>query len=155
MRAVVQRVQRASVTYGDRTESIGEGLLVLLGVARGDGFEEANWMAHRIARLRVFPDASQKMRHAVIDHGFDVLVISQFTLLADTSAGHRPSFASAAPPEVAEPLYEHVVQQLQEADGVGSVKKGMFGQHMQVDLVNDGPVTIMLERAPSPPHQQC
>jgi D-tyrosyl-tRNA(Tyr) deacylase len=155
MRAVVQRVQRASVTYGDRTESIGEGLLVLLGVARGDGFEEANWMAHRIARLRVFPDASQKMRHAVIDHGFDVLVISQFTLLADTSAGHRPSFVSAAPPEVAEPLYEHVVQQLQEADGVGSVKKGMFGQHMQVDLVNDGPVTIMLERAPSPPHQQC
>ena len=155
MRAVVQRVQRASVTYGDRTESIGEGLLVLLGVARGDGFEEANWMAHRIARLRVFPDASQKMCHAVIDHGFDVLVISQFTLLADTSAGHRPSFVSAAPPEVAEPLYEHVVQQLQEADGVGSVKKGMFGQHMQVDLVNDGPVTIMLERAPSPPHQQC
>ena len=155
MRAVVQRVQRASVTYGDRTESIGEGLLVLLGVARGDGFEEANWMAHRIARLRVFPDASQKMRHAVIDHGFDVLVISQFTLLADTTAGHRPSFVSAAPPEVAEPLYEHVVQQLQEADGVGSVKKGMFGQHMQVDLVNDGPVTIMLERAPSPPHQQC
>ena len=155
MRAVVQRVQRASVTYGDRTESIGEGLLVLLGVARGDGFEEANWMAHRIARLRVFPDASQKMRHAVIDHGFDVLVISQFTLLADTSAGHRPSFVSAAPPEVAEPLYEHVIQQLQEADGVGSVKKGMFGQHMQVDLVNDGPVTIMLERAPSPPHQQC
>ena len=155
MRAVVQRVQRASVTYGDRTESIGEGLLVLLGVARGDGFEEANWMAHRIARLRVFPDVSQKMRHAVIDHGFDVLVISQFTLLADTSAGHRPSFVSAAPPEVAEPLYQHVVQQLQEADGVGSVKKGMFGQHMQVDLVNDGPVTIMLERAPSPPHQQC
>lgn len=155
MRAVVQRVQRASVTYGDRTESIGEGLLVLLGVARGDGIEEADWMAHRIARLRVFPDASQKMRHAVIDHGFDVLVISQFTLLADTSAGHRPSFVSAAPPEVAEPLYEHVVQQLQEADGVGSVKKGMFGQHMQVDLVNDGPVTIMLERAPSPPHQQC
>ena len=155
MRAVVQRVQRASVTCGDRTESIGEGLLVLLGVARGDGFEEANWMAHRIARLRVFPDASQKMRHAVIDHGFDVLVISQFTLLADTSAGHRPSFVSAAPPEVAEPVYEHVVQQLQEADGVGSVKKGMFGQHMQVELVNDGPVTIMLERAPSPPHQQC
>ena len=155
MRAVVQRVQRASVTCGDRTESIGEGLLVLLGVARGDGFEEANWMAHRIARLRVFPDASQKMRHAVIDHGFDVLVISQFTLLADTSAGHRPSFVSAAPPEVAEPLYQHVVQQLQEADGVGSVKKGMFGQHMQVELVNDGPVTIMLERAPSPPHQQC
>ena len=155
MRAVVQRVQRASVTCGDRTESIGEGLLVLLGVARGDGFEEANWMAHRIARLRVFPDASQKMRHAVIDHGFDVLVISQFTLLADTSAGHRPSFVSAAPPEVAEPLYQHVVQQLEEADGVGSVKKGMFGQHMQVELVNDGPVTIMLERAPSPPHQQC
>ena len=91
--------------------------------SRGDGFEEANWMAHRIARLRVFPDASQKMRHAVIDHGFDVLVISQFTLLADASAGHRPSFVSAAPPEVAEPLYEHVVQQLQEVDGVGSVKE--------------------------------
>ncbi len=155
MRAVVQRVQRASVTHGDHTESIGEGLLVLLGVARGDGLEEADWMAHRIARLRVFPDASQKMRHAVIDHGFDVLVISQFTLLADTSAGHRPSFVSAAPPEVAEPLYERVVQRLQECDGVGSVKKGMFGQHMQVDLVNHGPVTIMLERAPSPPHQQC
>ena len=115
MRAVVQRVQRASVTHGDRTESIGEGLLVLLGVARGDGLEEADWMAHRIAHLRVFPDASQKMRHAVMDHGLDVLVISQFTLLADTSAGHRPSFLPAAPPEVAEPLYEHVVNRLQEA----------------------------------------
>ena len=155
MRAVVQRVQRASVTHEDRTESIGKGLLVLLGVARGDGLEEADWMAHRIARLRVFPDTSQKMRHAVIDHGFDVLVISQFTLLADTSAGHRPSFTSAAPPEVAEPIYEHVVQRLQVTDGVGSVKNGMFGQHMQVEMINDGPVTIMLERAPSPPHQQC
>ena len=155
MRAVVQRVQRASVTHDDRTESIGQGLLVLLGVARGDGLEEADWMAHRIARLRVFPDTSQKMRHAVIDHGFDVLVISQFTLLADTSAGHRPSFTSAAPPEVAEPIYEHVLQRLQVTDGVGSVKNGMFGQHMQVEMINDGPVTIMLERAPSPPHQQC
>ena len=155
MRAVVQRVQRASVTHDDRTESIGEGLLVLLGVARGDGLEEADWMAHRIARLRVFPDTSQKMRHAVIDHGFDVLVISQFTLLADTSAGHRPSFTSAAPPELAEPIYEHVLQRLQVTDGVGSVKNGMFGQHMQVEMINDGPVTIMLERAPSPPHQQC
>ena len=155
MRAVVQRVQRASVTHDDRTESIGQGLLVLLGVARGDGLEEADWMAHRIARLRVFPDTSQKMRHAVIDHGFDVLVISQFTLLADTSAGHRPSFTSAAPPEVAEPIYEHVLQRLQVTDGVGSVKNGMFGQHMQVEMINDGPVTIMLERAPSPPHQRC
>ena len=155
MRAVVQRVQRASVTHEDRTESIGKGLLVLLGVARGDGLEEADWMAHRIAHLRVFPDTSQKMRHAVIDHGFDVLLISQFTLLADTSAGHRPSFTSAAPPEVAEPIYEHVVQRLQVTDGVGSVKNGMFGQHMQVEMINDGPVTIMLERAPSPPHQQC
>ena len=155
MRAVVQRVQRASVTHGDRTETIGKGLLVFLGVARGDGLEEADWMAHRIAHLRVFPDASQKMCHAVIDHGFDVLVVSQFTLLADTSSGHRPSFASAALPEVAEPLYEHVAQRLQKADGVGSVKKGMFGQYMQVEMVNDGPVPIMLERAPSPPHQQC
>ena len=155
MKAVVQRVQRASVTCGDRTESIKKGLLLLLGVARDDGLEEANWMAHRIAHLRVFPDKSQKMRHAVIDYGFDVLVISQFTLLADTSAGHRPSFTPAAPAEVAKPLYEHVVQRLQGTDGIGCVKNGMFGQHMQVELINDGPVTIMLERAPSPPHRQC
>ena len=154
MRAVVQRVQRAAVTHGARTESIEKGLLVLLGVARGDGLEEAVWMAHRIANLRVFPDTAQKMRYAIIDHGFDVLVISQFTLLADTSAGHRPSFTPAAPAEVAEPLYQHVVQQLQGTNGVGSVKNGMFGQHMQVEMINDGPVTIMLEREPSLPHQQ-
>lgn len=155
MKAVVQRVQSASVTHGTRTESIGKGLLVLLGVGRGDGLEEANWMVHRIAHLRVFPDEAQKMRHAVVDHGSDVLVISQFTLLADTSSGHRPSFIPAAPAEVAEPLYEHVVSQLQQTEGIGSVKKGMFGEYMQVALVNDGPVTIMLERAPSPPRQQC
>lgn len=155
MKAVVQRVQRASVTNGAQTKSIQEGLLVLLGVARGDGLEEADWMAHRIAHLRVFPDESQKMRHAVVDHGRDVLVISQFTLLADTSAGHRPSFTNAASPEVAAPLYKYVVHKLQEAEGIGCVKNGMFGEHMQVELVNDGPVTIMLEREPLPPHQQC
>ena len=155
MKAVVQRVRNASVTHGIKSESIGSGLLVLLGVARGDGLEEAEWMAHRIAHLRIFNDASKKMRHAVIDHGLDVLVVSQFTLLADTSVGHRPSFTPAAPPEVAEPLYEHVVQRLAQCDGIGRVKKGMFGQAMQVELVNDGPVTIMLERAPSPPLRQC
>ena len=155
MKAVVQRVQRASVTNGAQTKSIQEGLLVLLGVARGDGLEEADWMAHRIAHLRVFPDESQKMSRAVVDYGLDVLVVSQFTLLADTSAGHRPSFSPAAAPEVAAPLYQHVVHKLEKTNGIGCVKNGMFGEHMQVELVNDGPVTIMLERAPLPPHQQC
>ena len=155
MKAVVQRVRNASVTNGVESESIGRGLLVFLGVGRGDGLEEAEWMAHRIAHLRIFPDASEKMRHAVIDHGLDVLVVSQFTLLADTSGGHRPSFTPAAPPEVAEPLYEQVVERLGQAEGIGCVKQGMFGQAMQVELVNDGPVTIMLERAPSLPLRQC
>ena len=128
---------------------------MLLGVAGGDGQEEADWIAYRIAHLRVFPDESQKMRHAVVDHGCDVLVVSQFTLLADTSAGHRPSFAPAAAPEVAATLYKHVVHSLQKTNGIGCVKNGMFGEHMQVELVNDGPVTITLERAPLPPRQQC
>ena len=95
------------------------------------------------------------MRHAVVDHGCDVLVVSQFTLLADTSAGHRPSFAPAAAPEVAATLYKHVVHRLQKTNGIDRVKNGMFGEHMQVELVNDGPVTIMLERAPLLPRQQC
>lgn len=121
----------------------------------GDGREEADWIAHRIALLRVFPDESQKMRHAVVDHGRDVLVVSQFTLLADTSVGHRPLFAPAAAPEVAATLYKHVVHRLKKTNGIGCVKNGMFGEHMQLELVNDGPVTIMLERAPLPPRQQC
>lgn len=155
VKAVVQRVRKASVTCGTQTQSIEAGLLVLLGVAENDGLDESDWMAHRISHLRIFSDEVGKMRYAVKDHGLQVLVISQFTLLADTSGGHRPSFGPAAAPEVAEPLYKRVVDRLRQTDGVGAVRTGMFGEAMQVELVNDGPVTIMLDREPTPPLPRC
>ena len=156
MIAVLQRASAGRVTVENRvTGEIGTGLVILLGVAQGDTEADAEFLADRIAGFRIFNDAEEKMNRSIRDVAGSALVISQFTLLADTSAGHRPSFTPAAPAEVAKPLYEHVVQRLQGTDGIGCVKNGMFGQHMQVELINDGPVTIMLERAPSPPHRQC
>ncbi len=148
MRAVVQRVTRAEVRAdGEVTGAIGPGLAILLGVGRGDGAGEADRLAARLARLRIFPDADGRFDASLLDTGGAALVISQFTLYGDTTRGNRPSFSEAAEPELAEPLYERVCERL-AAEGVGSVERGRFGAHMQVELVNDGPVTIVVELAP-------
>jgi D-tyrosyl-tRNA(Tyr) deacylase len=140
MRAVVQRVARARVTPGG---GIGRGLCVLLGVAAADGEEEAARLAAKIARLRIFPDDEERFDRSVLDAGGAALVVSQFTLIADTAKGNRPSFAGAAPPGEAEPLYERFCAELR-ALGV-PVETGVFGAKMEVELVNDGPVTIVLD----------
>jgi D-tyrosyl-tRNA(Tyr) deacylase len=140
LKAVVQRVARAMVTPGG---SIGAGLCILLGVAAGDDEAAAAKLAGKIARLRVFSDADGRFDRSLLDTGGAALVVSQFTLLADTAKGNRPSFTAAAPPELAEPLYEGFCAELR-ALGV-PVETGVFGARMQVELVNDGPVTILLE----------
>jgi D-aminoacyl-tRNA deacylase len=146
MRIVLQRVKNASVTVGDeRISEIGTGLLLLVGVAQGDGAAEADWLAGKVAGLRIFNDEDGKMNLSVRDVGGEILAVSQFTLLADTRKGKRPSFVEAAPPEEAESIFDHFCERLREA-GVGSVKTGSFGAMMDVALVNDGPVTIVLER---------
>ena len=146
MRVVLQRVQNASVSVGDETVSqIGPGLLLLVGVAAGDGEAEADWLAQKISGLRIMGDEGGKMNLSVRDVGGEVLAVSQFTLLADTRKGKRPSFVHAAPPQEAEPLFDYFCERLRAA-GVDSVQKGSFGAMMSVALVNDGPVTIVLER---------
>jgi D-tyrosyl-tRNA(Tyr) deacylase len=140
MRAVVQRVSRARVSPGGE---IGPGLCVLLGVARGDGEEEAARLAGKVARLRIFPDDEGRFDRSVADVAGALLVVSQFTLIADTAKGNRPSFAEAAPPDEAEPLYESFCSALR-ARGV-PVETGSFGAKMELELVNDGPVTIVLD----------
>jgi D-tyrosyl-tRNA(Tyr) deacylase len=144
VRAVVQRVSRARVVVGGEVVGeIGAGLAVLLGVARGDGEEAAARLAGKIARLRIFEDADGRFDRSVLDTGGAALVVSQFTLIADTAKGNRPSFGGAAPPEEAEPLYERFCAELR-AQGV-DVATGVFGARMAVELVNDGPVTIILD----------
>ena len=139
MRAVVQRVREAAVTVeGQEVARIGRGLLVLLGVRRGDGPDQADRIAGKIERLRVFEDGDGKMNLSIRDVDGELLVVSQFTLYGDARKGNRPSFVDAAPPEEAEPLYER----LREALGA---QGGEFGARMQVSLVNDGPVTLLLE----------
>ena len=140
MRAVVQRVSSARVTPGG---AIGPGLCVLLGVAEGDDEAAADRLAAKIARLRIFEDESGKFDRSLLDTGGDALVVSQFTLLSDTAKGNRPSFTEAAAPEQAEPLYERFCAALAE-EGV-EVARGVFGARMEVELVNDGPVTLILE----------
>ena len=140
MRAVVQRVSRARVTPGGE---IGRGLCVLLGVAGGDGEEQAARLAGKIARLRVFPDDAGRFDRSVVDVSGAALVVSQFTLIADTAKGNRPSFTDAAPPDEAKALYERFCSELR-ALGV-PVETGVFGAKMDVELVNDGPVTIVLD----------
>jgi D-tyrosyl-tRNA(Tyr) deacylase len=140
LKAVVQRVARAQSRPGG---SIGPGLVVLLGIAAGDDEEAVRRLAGKIARLRVFPDADGKFDRALVDVGGAALVVSQFTLIADTAKGNRPSFSGAARPEEAEPLYEAFCTELRTL-GV-PVERGVFGAYMQVELVNDGPVTIVLD----------
>ena len=140
MRAVVQRVARASSTPGG---AIGPGVVVLLGVADGDDEARLVRLAEKIARLRIFQNDEGKFDHSLLDTGGAALVVSQFTLIADTAKGNRPSFSHAARPEVAEPLYERFCAALRTL-GV-TVETGVFGAHMEVELVNDGPVTIILD----------
>ncbi|MGA9762795.1 MAG: D-aminoacyl-tRNA deacylase [Gaiellaceae bacterium] len=144
MRAVVQRVARARVLEdGQLLGEVTGGLCVLLGVARTDSEKTAVTLARKLARLRIFPDDEGRFSHSVRDVGGSALVISQFTLIADTSRGNRPSFSDAAPADLAEPLYERFCAALR-AEGV-AVATGRFGALMQVALVNDGPVTIVLD----------
>ncbi len=144
MRAVVQRVSRARVTVDERTvAAIDAGLLVLLGVARGDTEGDALWIASKIARLRIFEDAHARMNLSVQDVGGAALVVSQFTLLGSCRKGRRPSFVDAAPPRDASPLVDRVAAALSDA-GV-TAPQGEFGAHMHVELVNDGPVTLVID----------
>ena len=144
MRAVVQRVSKASVAVGDEEVGrIGPGLLLLLGVSSNDGEEEARYIADKTLNLRIFPDSNGRFDRSALDIGAQVLVVSQFTLYGDTRRGRRPSFTGAAPPEQASSLVERTVALLAES-GL-RVETGRFQAHMVVSLVNDGPVTIMLD----------
>jgi D-aminoacyl-tRNA deacylase len=144
VRAVVQRVSEASVTVaGETVGAIGIGLVVLLGVARGDDGDAVARLAGKVARLRVFENEDGRFDRSLLDVGGEALVVSQFTLIADTAKGNRPSFSHAAPPEEAEPLVERFCEALR-AEGV-AVQSGVFGARMRVALVNDGPVTIVLD----------
>ncbi len=146
MKAVVQRVREASVTVdGKVISSIGPGLLVLLGVANGDNAEKVDWMVRKIAQLRIFEDEGGHMNRSVEDIGGSVIVVSQFTLFADCRKGNRPSFIEAAPPEFADQVYQEVVVKLRARLGDDRVGTGVFRAHMEVRLLNDGPVTIQLD----------
>ena len=144
MRAVIQRVRDARVSVEGRVAGeIGAGLCVLLGVAEGDGEGQAARLAGKVARLRIFPDEDGRFDRSILDVGGAVLVVSQFTLIAHTAKGNRPSFAEAAPPDHAEPLYERFCDELRALGA--PVETGMFGAKMEVEIVNDGPVTIVLD----------
>ena len=144
MRAVVQRVTRASVTIENETVGeIGKGLVVLLGVARDDTEKDAEYLGEKIADLRVFDDAEGRMKLSVKDSGGALLVVSQFTLYGDVRRGLRPSWSDAAPPEIAEPLYESFVLSVKK--NLVHVATGSFRRMMQLELVNDGPVTILVD----------
>jgi len=149
MIAVVQRVSRASVTVDGREHGrIEHGLCVLLGVEQGDTTAEADWIAGKLARLRIFRDDEGRMNRSVQDVEGAVLVVSQFTLAGDCAKGNRPSFVRAADPSIGEPLYERVAAQIANVHGL-PVGTGKFGAMMNVELVNDGPVTLIIERRPT------
>lgn len=144
MRAVIQRVEKASVSVeGEIKGQIGAGFLVLIGVEEGDGDADFKYIADKVPNLRVFEDEQGKMNRSLLDVGGEVLAVSQFTLLGDARGGRRPSFIAAARPETADPMYERLVADWR-ARGI-RVETGVFGAHMKVALVNDGPVTILLD----------
>lgn len=144
MRAVIQRVERASVSVeGEIKGQIGAGFLVLIGVEEGDGDADFRYIAEKAPNLRVFEDDQGKMNRSLLDVGGEVLAVSQFTLLGDARGGRRPSFIAAARPETADPMYERLVAEWR-ARGI-RVETGVFGAHMKVSLINDGPVTILLD----------
>lgn len=153
MRAVVQRVTKGSVTVdGQITGAIEHGFVILLGIKNGDTEAEARWLANKIAGLRVFDDDMGKMNRSLLDVGGAALVVSQFTLYADARRGKRPGFTDAAPPEIAEPLVNRFVELLRES-GVQRVETGIFRTMMLVEIHNDGPVTLILERDSDAPKQ--
>ncbi len=144
MKALVQRVSRASVSVNDRVVGeIGPGLVVFLGVAQGDSKEDATYLANKVANLRIFADKSSHFSLSALDTRGDILTVSQFTLLGDTRKGRRPDFTTAAPPDVARELYEFFVNQVR-ATGL-KAETGLFQEHMVVEIHNDGPVTVSLE----------
>ncbi len=146
MKAILQRVSRASVIVEQRVVGeIGPGLMILLGVTHTDGEEQARWLANKIAGLRIFQDQEGKMNLSLLDTKGSALVVSQFTLYGSCRKGRRPSFTDAARPEVAAPLCERFVALLHEA-GIPHVESGIFGASMQVEIHNDGPVTLIIER---------
>lgn len=145
MRAIIQRVSSARVTVdGQITGQIGSGLLVLLGIAQGDTAEDGDWLGQKISKLRIFSDEADQMNRSVMDIGGGILVVSQFTLFASTRKGTRPSFNAAAAPELAESLYNEFVRQITATLG-RPVATGQFAATMQVELVNDGPVTLIID----------
>ncbi len=145
MRAVIQRVSSSSVAIdGETVASIGPGLLILLGIEEGDGMDDIAWLAPKIARMRIFPDEAGLMNLSLADCGGEVIVVSQFTLHASTKKGNRPSFIRAARPESSQPLYEEFCSALSTELGK-EVGRGRFGADMKVALVNDGPVTIVID----------
>ncbi len=145
MRALIQRVSKSSVNISQRKKSaIGKGLLILLGIEEADSFEDIEWLCGKIARLRIFDDDQGVMNRSVVEIDGDILVVSQFTLHASTKKGNRPSYIRAARPETAIPLYEGFIRQMQ-LDLGKPVYTGEFGAMMEVELVNDGPVTIMID----------
>jgi D-tyrosyl-tRNA(Tyr) deacylase len=144
MKAVIQRVVCASVTVEETVVGqIGQGLMVLLGVAKGDTEEDGRYMAEKIMTLRIFTDEAGKMNRSLVDVGGSVLLVSQFTLLGSTATGRRPSFDEAAPPDEARRLYELVVEELRRKGTM--VETGVFASHMRVALINDGPVTVIVD----------
>jgi D-tyrosyl-tRNA(Tyr) deacylase len=149
MRALVQRVKKSQVIIDRKPHSaIGPGMLIFLGVRKGDAEEDARYLANRCAALRIFEDEQQKMNLSVKDIGGSAMVVSQFTLYADTRRGNRPGFTDAAPPEIAEDLYEKFVQHLRRSLGESKVAAGVFRAMMEIELINDGPVTVMIESKP-------
>ena len=145
MRVVIQRVSSASVSIGGRVRSsIGPGLLVLLGIGPEDGPEDIDWLVRKVAGLRIFDDEAGVMNRSVVEIGGEALVVSQFTLMASTKKGNRPSYIRAAKPDVAIPIYKKFIARLEQAFGK-PIATGVFGADMQVALINDGPVTIIID----------
>ena len=145
MKAVIQRSLKASVEIGGRTKgSIGHGYMILVGIENGDTGEDIDWLARKIVKLRLFEDENGVMNKSILQTGGDILLISQFTLHAMTAKGNRPSYIKAAKPDIAVPVYEKFIEKLEELMGK-PIETGIFGADMQVSLVNDGPVTIIID----------
>ncbi len=145
MRALIQRVSKASVQCsGGHRDEIGNGILIFLGIEGADDFTDIEWLCGKINRLRIFNDSKGVMNLSVAETGGEILVVSQFTLHASTQKGNRPSYIKSARPEISVPLYNNFLSQLEKENGK-KVKRGIFGDHMDVELVNDGPVTILID----------
>ncbi|MFC5194699.1 D-aminoacyl-tRNA deacylase [Bizionia hallyeonensis] len=145
MKAVIQRVSQASVTINDdKVASINTGLVVLLGIVNDDAAEDITWLSNKIVNMRIFPDTEGVMNNSILDNQGDIIVVSQFTLHANTKKGNRPSYIKAAKPDVAIPLYQDLIKQMETVLGK-QIQTGEFGADMQVALINDGPVTIIID----------